>query len=99
MQVPNPAGAQEAEPLPAFNGMATRVIDEFFADIDDKVTNAAGDTEVFGDADRAKLVTAVGGLLAFSSDYTNFEAINVPIMNLFPDMFGPHKDNSPASAE
>jgi hypothetical protein len=54
---------------------------------------------VFGDGQQSNIVTAVGGLAAFSSDYANFEAIGVPIMNLFPDMFGPHQDGTPASAE
>jgi hypothetical protein len=99
MQVTDPATAQDPEKAKAFNAGAERVIDEFFADIDDTVDTLAGPLQVFADADRAKIVTAVGGLAAFSSDYRNFEAIGVPIMNLFPDMFGPHADGTPASGE
>jgi hypothetical protein len=92
-------GADVTHRFQAFNDGALRVISEFFADIDDTVDTASGPQPIFRDADRPEIVTAVGGLLFFSSDYANFEAIGVPIMNLFPDLFGPHADGSPASAE
>ena len=82
-----------------FNKKAHEVVDQFFADIDDTIETTAGPQPVFTDADRPELVTAVGGLALFGSDYANFEAIGVPIFNLFPDMFGPHADGTPASTE
>jgi PKD repeat protein len=47
-------------------------------------------------SDRPKIATAVGGLLLFGSDYSNFEEVGIPIFNLFPDMFGPHADETPS---
>ena len=99
MQVSDPTTAVEPERVEPFNARAETIIDEFFADVDDTVEAVGGPQAVFTDADRGEIVTAVGGLLAFSSDYRNFEAIGVPIMNLFPDMFGPHFDGTPASSE
>jgi hypothetical protein len=43
-------------------------------------------------SDRGKIVTAVGGLRLFTSDYANFERVGIPVFNFFPDMFGPHAD-------
>ena len=99
LQVSDPATAVEPERVEPFNAKAEKVIDEFYADIDDTIETVAGPQPVFTEADRAEIVTAVGGLLAFSSDYANFEAIGVPIMNLFPDMFGPHDDGTTGSPE
>lgn len=48
---------------------------------------------------RSEIVTALGGLAIFSSDYANFEDAGIPIFNFFPDLFGPHADGTPASAE
>jgi peptidase M28-like protein/PKD domain-containing protein len=92
-------GADVTHRIQPFNDQALRVVNEFFADIDDTVDTASGPQPIFRDTDRAEIVTAVGGLLFFSSDYANFEAIGVPIFNLFPDVFGPHADGTPASAE
>ncbi|MEA2125474.1 MAG: carboxypeptidase [Solirubrobacteraceae bacterium] len=92
-------GADVSHRFQPFNDGAARVIDEFFADVDDTVETSAGPQPIFRDADRPEIVTAVGGLALFSSDYANFEAIGVPIFNLFPDTFGPHADGTPASAE
>jgi Zn-dependent M28 family amino/carboxypeptidase len=99
MQLSDPASAVEPERVNPFNDKALKMVDEFFADVDDTVESVTGDQPVFTDADRGEIVTAVGGLLAFSSDYANFEAIGVPIMNLFPDMFGPHADGTAGSPE
>jgi PKD repeat protein len=99
LQLSNPEEATEPERVIAFNEKATKVIDEFYADIDDTIAAANGPQPVFTDADRDEIVVALGGLLAFNSDYANFESIGVPIMNLFPDMFGPHADGTPASSE
>jgi hypothetical protein len=96
---PSGGGVEDPERITAFNEKAVKLVDEFWADIDDTVETAAGEAPVFTDADRDRIVTAVGGLLLFSSDYANFEAIGVPIFNLFPDMFGPHADGTPASSE
>ena len=100
LQVAEPgSGPDVAERFEPFNKKAEQVVDQFFADIDDTVDTAAGPQPLFGDADRSEIVTAVGGLALFGSDYANFEAIGVPIFNLFPDMFGPHADGTPASTE
>lgn len=92
-------GADVTNRLEPFNKEALEVVDEFFADIDDTIQTSSGEQPVFRDADRPEIVTAVGGLALFSSDYGNFEAIGVPIFNLFPDMFGPHADGTPGSTE
>ena len=99
LQLTNPEEALEPERVAPFNEKAIKVIDEFYADIDDTIDTVAGPQPVFTDADRGELVVALGGLLAFNSDYANFEAIGVPIMNLFPDMFGPHDDGTAGSPE
>ena len=99
MQLSDPASATDPERVEPFNKRAVSIIDEFFEDIDDTIESAAGPMPVFTPADRGELGVALGGLLVFSSDYANFEAIGVPIMNLFPDMFGPHADGTPASSE
>ena len=101
LQLADPTGQTEgAERFAAFNKQAERVIDDYWADIDDNVDSAAGPMPVFTDADRGMVAVALGGLKAFSSDYGNFEAAGVPIFNIFPDILGPHADNSPGfSAE
>jgi PKD domain/Peptidase family M28 len=58
---------------------------------------AAGENN--GTSQRDEIVTAIGGLALFSSDYDNFQKVGIPIYNLFPDYFGPHADGTPASAE
>jgi hypothetical protein len=96
----DPDSAKDKERMTAFNDKAVKVIDEFWTDIDDTVEVVGGvEMPVFTDADRGKITTALGGLALFGSDYANFQAIGVPFMNLFPDMFGPHDDNTPASGE
>ena len=84
------------------------IIDNVFTRLDDTITRVGGATEpIFvgddesnvGASQRAEVVTALGGLLAFSSDYANFEAAGIPVFNFFPDLFGPHADLTPASAE
>jgi hypothetical protein len=54
---------------------------------------------VGNDSQRDEIVTAVGGLALFSSDYANFERAGIPIFNLFPDYFGPHADGTPGNNE
>ncbi len=99
LQLAVPGEGATDERIRVFNEQMLRVVDEFFADIDDTVETVAGPVPVFTEADRPEIVTAFGGLLLFGSDYSNFEAIRVPIFNLFPDMFGPHADGTAASAE
>jgi PKD repeat protein len=62
---------------------------------------AAGNdgTQPVGSSQRGNVVTAVGGLLLFTSDYANFEDAGIPIFNFFPDLFGPHANGSPASPQ
>jgi len=102
------AKAGDKAEFTAFNKQSEGIIDQVFDRIDGQtVHTAAGDQPVFvtdaeskraGDPDfgktpdRNQVVTALGGLLIFSSDYRNFEAIGVPFFNLAPDMFGPHAD-------
>ena len=100
VQLADPATFAEPERAAAFNTQSARVIDEFWADVDDEVDTAAGPLPVYTDADRGKVVPVLGGLAAFSSDYGNFEAAGVPIFNMFADILGPHADGSPGfSAE
>lgn len=87
-------------------------VDQTLDRLDDTLSVGAGvEREIFvsdreaaagangGTSQRDEIVTAVGGLLAFTSDYANFEDVGIPIFNLFPDYFGPHADGTPASAE
>ncbi len=88
----NATNGDRAARITAFNTRAVSIIDEFFADHDDTVEVVGGTEPLYTDDDRDQIVTAIGGLLLFSSDYRNFEAIGVPFMNLSPDMFGPKAD-------
>ena len=112
LQLADPSGQVEerdATEIEAFNARAETIVDEVFEHLDDTITTASGARDIFvtpaeaeaegKTADRHRVVTALGGLLAFTSDYSNFEGIGVPIFNLFPDMIGPHADGTPASAE
>jgi hypothetical protein len=88
----------------AFNKQAREVVGDVFNHLDDTLSDVPTEPEIFisdEEAEKAgvasqetEVVTALGGLAAFSSDYANFEAIGVPIINLFPDMFGPHDDRN-----
>ena len=112
LQLSDPAGEeteQQAARTTAFNARAERIVDEVLDHLDDKMITQPGTPEIFVSnaeaegqgipSDRGQIVTALGGLLLFGSDYANFDGINVPIFNLFPDVFGPHADGTPASAE
>ncbi|HEV8681707.1 MAG TPA: CARDB domain-containing protein [Actinomycetota bacterium] len=104
-----PAGSSERSRIEAFNAKAELVMDQVFENLDDTITTPTGERPIFvADSEagglgvpsqRDMVVTAVGGLLIFSSDYRNFEAVGIPIFNLFPDYFGPHADGTPASSE
>lgn len=109
-----PAGPVRDRVL-AFNVRALTIVDEVFDNLDDTITTPLGPQPIFVSnaeaaagtdgtnpvttSQRGEIVTALGGLAAFSSDYRNFAAVGVPIFNLFPDYFGPHADGTPASAE
>ena len=93
----------------AFNARAETIVDEVFDHLDDNLSSpTAGpggphpiyvsDAEAAGGgppSQRDEVETAVGGLLLFTSDYTNFEAIGVPFMNMGPGFFGPSADGNP----
>jgi PKD repeat protein len=101
--------------IEAFNTKAESVVDQVLEYLDDSITTPAGEVPIFvsnaeatagndgtqavSNSDRDMFVTALGGLAIFTSDYGNFQAIGVPIFNMFPDYFGPHADGTPASTE
>lgn len=115
MQLANPAGQPDPVDqarIEAFNAKAEIVVDQVFDYLDDTITVGAVELPIFvSDAEAAadgpgglesqrdEIVTAVGGLLLFTSDYANFERVGIPIFNLFPDYFGPHADGTAASSE
>ena len=114
VQLSNPASYTKPDVkarVTAFNARAERSIDEVLDNLDDTITvGIAGqgvpmdvfvsDKEAAGGAsDRSQFVTALGGLALFSSDYVNFAGKGIPILNLFPDLFGPHADGTAASVE
>ena len=88
----------------AFNKQARVVLGDVFNHLDDKLTDVPTEPEIFVSDEEAEkagvasqepeVVTALGGLLLFTSDYANFEEIGVPILNLFPDVLGPHADRT-----
>jgi Zn-dependent M28 family amino/carboxypeptidase len=98
-------GTPERRRIEAFNARASNppaqkdVVDEIFAHLDSKdpgielVPGTDQREQIFTPEQRqADVLTAVGGLAAFSSDYANFEAAGIPVFNFFPDVFGPHAD-------
>lgn len=94
-------GAKES--IEKFNKEARDVLGDVMNHLDDELTDVPGSPEIFISDEEAKkkevashedlVVPALGGLAAFTSDYRNFEAIGTPILNLFPDMFGPHRNS------
>lgn len=101
MQLADPATAiRGGEEMTKFNEQARDVLGDVMNHLDDELTDVQGSPEIFVSDEEAEkqgvpsqesmVVPALGGLAAFSSDYANFEDIGVPIMNLFPDVFGPH---------
>ncbi|HEX2028549.1 MAG TPA: M28 family peptidase [Nitriliruptorales bacterium] len=113
LQLADPANWDEQpavrERIERFNARAETVVDEVFDHLDDTITVAGSQQPIFVsdreadeqsvDSQRDQIVTAVGGLALFTSDYRNFESVGIPIFNLFPDYFGPHADGTPASAD
>src|SRR3954452_2447355 len=91
-----------------FNKQAERIVNDVFERVDGETVDTAqgkkpilvteaeskrqGDPDFGKTPDRNMVVTGLGGLLLFSSDYRNFEGIGVPFFNFAPDMFGPHAD-------
>ncbi len=113
MQLANPANQSDPDVIvrmQAFNARAETIIDEVLDRLDDTITTPTGERPIFvsdaeaaagengGVSQRDEIVTAVGGLLIFSSDYANFEAVGIPIFNFFPDYFGPHADLTPGAS-
>ena len=107
MQLANPekqASPEVVKNMEDFNKQARDIVGDVFNHLDDTLSDVPTEPEIFVSDEEAEkagvasqepeVVTAVGGLAAFSSDYRNFEQIGVPIFNLFPDMFGPHADES-----
>lgn len=107
MQLSDPEAAiapAVVKKIEKFNKLAHRVVGDVMNHLDDNLTDVPGAPEIFISKEEGEkmgvahqeneIVTALGGLAFFSSDYTRFESIGVPILNLFPDMFGPHADGS-----
>jgi len=104
MQLADPVSPR----ITAFNAKAEIIVDQVMDRLDDTITTPTGEVPIFvSDSEgtpqvpsqRDEIVTAVGGLLLFTSDYQNFEDVGIPIFNFFPDYFGPHADGTPASSE
>ena len=98
LQLSDPADDEDPARTEAFNKRANEVIDEFFADTDETIEALDGPHPVYTEDDRDEIVTALGGLLVFSSDYSNFDGVNVPVFNMFADILGPHADGSPGAS-
>lgn len=103
MQLGDPVSPRIA----AFNAKAEIIVDQVMDRLDDTITTPTGEVPIFvSDSEatpqvpsqRDEIVTAVGGLLAFTSDYQNFEDVGIPIFNFFPDYFGPHADGTPGAS-
>ena len=109
LQLVNPADHEDEAAFVArvnrFNARAETVVDEVFDRLDDKLMTTPGQPDIYvsnreaeasgGDSQRDEVQTALGGLLLFTSDYANFEAIGVPFFNLGPAFFGPSADGTP----
>lgn len=106
MHLADPANAvspQHKAAMEAFNAQAPTIVGDVFNHLDDTLDDVPTAPEIFvsdEEAEKAGVpsqeteIVAAGGLAAFSSDYSNFEAIGVPFMNLFPDFLGPHADET-----
>ncbi|MGH2756514.1 MAG: M28 family peptidase [Actinomycetota bacterium] len=101
MQLTNPDTALfNKAGIKQFNKQARDVLGDVMNHLDDKLTDVPTEPEIFISDEEAEkngttsqesmVITALGGLRLFTSDYRNFEGIGVPIFNLFPDMLGPH---------
>ena len=106
MQLGDPAQqiGENVQEFENFNKQARVLLGDVFNNLDDTLSDVPTEPEIFVSDEEAEkagvasqeteVVTAVGGLFAFSSDYANFEEIGVPIYNLFADVLGPHADLS-----
>jgi hypothetical protein len=89
----------------SFNARAANVVDDVFNALDDRLRTTPGEPEIYvsdqeaqatgQDSQRDEVRTALGGLLLFTSDYSNFEEIGVPFFNLGPAFFGPSANGEP----
>lgn len=111
MQLANPEDALSpvaGQKMEAFNKQARDVLGDVMNHLDDTLTDVPTAPEIFVSDEEAarsgvasqesEIVTAVGGLRLFSSDYANFDN-NWPIFNLFPDVFGLHDDGTPGRVD
>lgn len=107
MQLGDPAdqvAPEDKKEFEDFNEQARVLLGDVFNNLDDTLSDIPIESEIFVSdeeaeeagvaSQEAEVVTALGGLFAFSSDYANFEDIGVPIYNLFADVLGPHADRS-----
>ena len=95
----------------AFNTRAEVIVDRFLDYMDGTIATPTGEQPIYvsdseaaagangGKSQRGEIVTALGGLANFSSDYASFEAAGIPIFNTFADMFGEHADGTQGSPE
>ena len=95
--------------IQAFNARAETIVDDVFNNIDDTLSSPTaapgGPYPIFvsdqeeeageGESQRDEIPTTAGGLLLFTSDYANFEAVGVPFFNLSPAFFGPSANGDP----
>ncbi|MDQ3435054.1 MAG: M28 family peptidase, partial [Actinomycetota bacterium] len=88
----------------AFNARAETVVDQVMENVDDDLTTVLGEEDIFvadseatagSPSQRDEVQTALGGLLLFTSDYSNFEEIGVPFFNFGPGFFGPSANGEP----
>lgn len=107
MQLGDPADQvtpEDQKEFENFNKQARVLLGDVFNNLDDTLSDVPTEPEIFVSDEEAEkagvasqedeVVTALGGLAVFSSDYANFEEIGVPIYNLFADVLGPHADAS-----
>ena len=105
MQLGDPAdqiAPEDKKEFEDFNKQARVLLGDVFNNLDDTLSDVPTEPEIFVSDEEAEktgvasqeseVVTALGGLAIFSSDYANFEEIGVPIYNLFADVLGPHAD-------
>lgn len=109
LQLVNPEDHADDEQFVAeveqFNSRAETIVDDVFNNLDDNLETAPGSPPIYvsdeeaagggAGSQRDEVQTALGGLLLFSSDYANFEAIGVPFFNLGPAFFGPSANGDP----
>jgi PKD repeat protein len=109
LQLVDPANHEDDSDFVAevtkFNARAQTVVDDVFNALDDRLRTIPGQPEIYvsdqearatgKDSQRDEVQTALGGLLLFTSDYSNFEEVGVPFFNLGPAFFGPSANGEP----